>query len=373
MSYKILLVGGGSGGHVFPLISVGRALQESAAKKGIELELELLGEGKFFEEAAENSGLKYKKILAGKFRRYLSLAGLLDPLKMTASFFQSFWYLFWLMPDAVFTKGGYASFFPALAAKIFFIPIYIHDSDAVPGSSNRIIGRWAKKVFVSFESAKKYFPAAKVELTGNPVRSEFLNGNKEEALNFFKFSKDLPTILVFGGSQGAKKINDIVLQSLIQLTNNFQVIHQCGQQNYEEVIKTKDQLMKEGGQQYTEQIKSRYAIYPFFNDREMAMAYTAADVVVSRSGAGSIFEVAALGKPAVIIPIKKSASDHQYFNALEFVKYGATMIEEDNLVTSVFVNEIKEAYQNKEELGQKIKKFAKLDAAEKIADTILSG
>ncbi len=371
MSYHILLVGGGSGGHVFPLIAVANSLKNLAVKDNKDVEIILLGEGKFFEEAAKNSGFKYKKILAGKFRRYLSLESFLDPFKVLAGLFQSFWYLFWLMPDVVFSKGGYASFFPALAAKLFFIPIYIHESDSVPGIANRLVGKLAKKVFVSFESAKKCFPAGKAELTGNPVRPELLSGNKESALTFFKFSSQLPTVAILGGSQGAKKLNDITVSSIVQLTQNFQVIHQCGEKNYSQVSKSVEQISKELEGPVAERIKNSYRLYPFFMDKEMSLVYALGDVFVSRAGAGSLFEISALGKPAVVVPIKESAQNHQYFNAVEFTKHGDTLIEEDNLITSVFVNEIREAYQKREELSQKIKLFGKLDAAEKIAEGIM--
>ncbi len=371
MSYRILLVGGGSGGHVFPLISVADSLKNLAVKENKDVEIILLGEGRFFEEAAKNSGFKYKKILAGKFRRYFSLENFLDPFKMIAGFFQSFWHLFWLMPDAVFAKGGYASFFPVLAAKIFFIPIYIHDSDSVPGAANRFMAKMAKKIFISFESAKKYFPAEKTELVGNPVRKSLLNGDRSKAVSFFGLSESLPTVVILGGSQGAKKINNIILASIIQLTQNFQVIHQTGDKNFEEVKKFTEQLEKELEGPTAGQIKSRYKIYPFFNESELALAYALGDVFVSRASAGGIFEISALGKPLIVIPIKDSAQNHQYLNAIEITKYGATLIEEENLIASIFINEIKEAYQKKEELVAKIKSFARLDAAEKIAATVL--
>ena len=372
MSYRILLVGGGSGGHVFPLFAVAQSLQNLASKEGKDIEIILLGEGRFFNETARNSGFTYKKIITGKLRRYFNLESFLDPFKMMVGFFQSFWHLFRLMPDAVFTKGSYASFFPALAAKLFFIPIYVHDSDSVPGAANRFVGKLARKVFVSFESAKNYFPAEKVELTGNPIRQELLSGNKNEALSFFRLSETLPTVVILGGSQGAKKINDIVLASVVQLTQNFQVIHQTGDKNYGEIKKSLEQLEKELGSPTSEQIKNRYKIYPFFNESELALAYALGDVFVSRASAGGVFEISALGKPAIFVPIKKSASNHQHLNALELVKHGGILIEEDNLITSVLVNEIKEAYQKREEMGLKIKAFAKLDAADKIAEGILN-
>ncbi len=378
MAYRILLIGGGSGGHVFPLVAVAKALQEAVLERAQDAELVMLGEGKFFKEAAEREaaqsvGFKFHSILAGKMRRYLSAVSFWDFVKMPISLIQSFWYLFWIMPDAVFTKSGYASFFPVLAAKFFFIPIYLHDSDAVPGVTSKILGRWSKKVFISFEGARQYFPESKTILVGNPVREGILTSSKEEALLFFKFSPTLPTVLISGGSQGARNINNVVLESIVQLTNNFQVIHQCGKENFEQVSAAVNQIIKEGQDKYGEQVAARYRVYPFFSDRELSLAYAMTDVIVGRSGSGTLFEVAALGKPGIVIPIKDSASNHQYFNAMEFTQYGGIMIEEDNLLGSILVNEIIEAYQKKEELGQAIRGFAKPDAARQIAEEILSG
>src|SRR3989344_626636 len=369
--FRIVLVGGGSGGHVFPLTAVAGSLQKLAVQQGLDLKLTLLGEGKFFEEAAKQSRLKYKKIMAGKMRRYFSLANLFDIPKILIGIIQSLWHLFWLMPDVVFTKGGYASIPPALAAKFFFVPLYIHESDAIPGMANSLIGRLAKKVFISFDLTRQYFPAGKTELTGNPVRAEILTGDQAAALQAFQLSNQLPTVLILGGSQGAQKINELIVQSLFLLTAEFQIIHQTGELNYAQVQKSVEQLAKEGGEQYAEQIKSRYRVYPFLDSNSLPLAYAAADIIVSRSGANLLSEIAALGKPAVVIPIKRSTSNHQYYNAVEFSKYGGVIMEEDNLVPSVFIDQIENAYQNRAEISQKIKGFTTLDAADKIAAQLL--
>ncbi|OGN32719.1 MAG: undecaprenyldiphospho-muramoylpentapeptide beta-N-acetylglucosaminyltransferase [Candidatus Yanofskybacteria bacterium RIFCSPLOWO2_02_FULL_43_10b] len=358
MSKRILLVGGGSGGHVFPLLAVVESLQKMAAQRGSSVELILLGEGKFFEEAAKKSGLRYKKIMAGKMRRYFSLLNMLDLPKILIGLVQSFWHLFWLMPDVIFTKGGYASVPPAIAAKFFLIPLYVHDSDTIPGAANRWLGKLAKKVFVSFEMAKQYFPTGKTELTGNPVRQEILNGDRNQALQFFKLSDQLPTILVLGGSQGAQKINEAIIQSALKLTSKFQIIHQTGDSNYSEVQKSSEQLIN-------------YHSYPFLDSANLSLAYAAADVIISRAGANFLSEISALSKPAIVIPIKRSAANHQYYNAVEFSKYGAVIIEEDNLVPSVLIDQVEKAYQNRMEIVQKIKDFASPDAADKIAAELL--
>lgn len=378
MAYRILLIGGGSGGHVFPLVAVAKALREAILERAQDVELVMLGEGRFFREAAKREAVqsidfKYHSIVAGKLRRYFTLASLWDGIKTLISFIQSLWYLFWIMPDAIFTKGGYASFFPILISRLYFIPVYLHDSDAVPGLTNRIFGRWAKWVFTSFDSAIPYFPAHKTTLVGNPVRETVLGSSKDEALLFFKFSPLIPTVLISGGSQGAQKINKVVMESMVQLTGEFQVIHQCGRENYKAVEVVARQIIKEGKGGYGAQIEARYRVHSFFSDRELALAYAMADVIVSRSGSGSIFEMAALSKPGVVIPIKNSANNHQYLNAIEFMKYGGIIIEEDNLVPSVFVDQIREAYQRREELGRAIKGFSKPEAAKNIAEKILQG
>lgn len=358
---RIVLVGGGTGGHVFPLMAVAESLQKLAVQQGVDLRLTLLGEGKFLEKAAKQSGLKYKKIMAGKMRRYFSSLNLFDLFKILIGTIQSLWHLFWLMPDLIFTKGGYASVPPALAAKFFFIPLYIHDSDAVPGAANRLIGRWAKKVFISFEMTRQYFSAGKTELTGNPVRPEILVGDRNQAKQFFQLSDQLPTVLILGGSQGAQKINETILQALPKLTEKFQVIHQTGELNYEAVKKSAEELKV-----------SNYHPYPFLDLTNLPLAYAAADVIVSRAGANLLSEISAVGKPAVLVPLSRKASrGEQITNAVELSKYGAIIIEEDNLVPSVLVDQIEHAYQNRSELGAKIKGFANLDAADKIASLVL--
>ena len=139
---RILLVGGGSGGHVYPLVVVARSLKEQASLQGLNLKLMMLGSSIFLERAAKENNLPFKKVTAGKFRRYPSLASLADPFKVLASFVQSLWYLFLFMPDVVFTKGGYVSVVPALVAKLYMIPVFTHESDSVPGLANKIISKF---------------------------------------------------------------------------------------------------------------------------------------------------------------------------------------------------------------------------------------
>lgn len=369
MSYRVLFLGGGSGGHVFPLIAVANALKEKSQQAGIPLELMVLGEGAFMEKAATEARLKFQPVLAGKLRRYFSPLTILDIFKIPVGFFQALWHIFWFMPDVVFAKGGYASLPGALVAKLYFIPLFVHESDSIPGLVNRILGKLAKTVFISFNSSEKYFKSGNTVLTGNPVRKELMSGDRAAGIQNFGLNPALKTILVLGGSQGAQKINQIILDSLVMLVKDFQILHQCGESQYLAVKKEIEKLTKEGEGEYADFLKNNYKVYPFFSEQEMAMAYAASDIIISRAGAGSLFEIATLGKPVIIIPITNSSSDHQMANALEFAKFGGVIIEEENLTPHIIISQINSLLEPEKynSVSEKLKTFATPDAAQKIA------
>lgn len=364
-------MGGGSGGHVFPLMAVAEALR--TADPGVELLV--LGDGPFLASAAATAGLPFKTVQAGKLRRYFSLWTLLSPFQAIAGFFQSLWILFAYMPDVMFTKGGYASVMPALVAKLYMIPVYTHESDSIPGLANKFISKLAVTVFTSFESTAQYFKSGQAVLVGNPIRPDLLNGDKATALQQFNFQADKKTILVTGGSQGAKRVNDAILEALIQLVQNFQIIHQCGESQYSAVQAAVDQFIKEGEQSYGPMISANYRLYPFMNSQEMGLAYAVADIIISRGGSSNLFEISALGKPAIIIPLSRDASrGDQIHNAEEFSKYGAVVIEEANITPHIIVNQIQELLEpaHYQSVSAQIKTFAKPDAARNIAQVLLS-
>ena len=367
-------MGGGSGGHVFPLIAVAEALKEKSQQTGIPLGLMILGEGKFMEKAAAENGIVFKSVMAGKLRRYLSPLTILDIFKIPVGFFQALWHIFWFMPDIVFAKGGYASLPGALAAKLYFIPLFVHESDSVPGLANRTLSKLAKTVFISFNSSQKYFKASKTVLTGNPVRKELMVGNRLAAMEKFGLNPNLKTILVAGGSQGAQKINRIILDSLVLLVKDFQIINQCGESQFQSVKTESEKIIKEGEGEYADAVKANYKLYPFFDMNDMALAYAAADIIISRAGAGSLFEIAMLGKPAIIIPITNSTSNHQLKNALEFSKFGASMTEEQNLTPHIIISQINSLLQPDKynSISEKLKTFGTPDAAQKIAEQLFS-
>jgi len=369
---RILLVGGGTGGHVYPLIAVAEELKQQAQQKGISLEIMLLGDGSFFERAAKEKGYSFKRIWSGKLRRYASPLTFIDIFKLPIGFIQSLWHIFWFMPDMVFTKGGSASFAPAVVSKLYLIPIFIHESDTVPGLANTMIARLADKVFVAFESTAKYFGRG-AEYVGNPTRKDVLNGDKSKAVEFFNLNNDRKTILVLGGSLGSKMINDAISNALVILVNKFQLIHQCGESQYKLVKSASDKIIKEGEERgYDVKIKDNYRLYPFFDTDKMSLAYAMADVIISRAGAGLIFEIASLGKPVILIPLTKGSRGEQTTNAVELSKFGAVVIKEENLTRNIILNQVEHLIENSASVSEKIKSFIKTDSASLIASKILS-
>lgn len=369
---RVLLTSGGSGGHIFPLIAVSRELKRIAPKFGI-YNLEFLYFGSSFggnlsRELIEKEGIKFKKTLSFKIRRYLSLSNILEILLLPFAFFYALGVLFKFMPDVVFGKGGGVTIPIIIAAWLYRIPIIIHDSDSIPGKANQFLAKFAKKIAVSFEKTKKYFPPKKTALTGNPIRMNILNGSKEIAKQIFQIKTQKPVIFIIGGSQGAKQINDLILEILGDLLTNYEIIHICGKRNFKEISKEVKLL-------FIPEILERYHLFPFLKE-EIIHAYAVSDIVISRAGAGTIFEIAALGKPSIIIPLSNSANNHQIENAYEYAKYGATIVlEEANLTPHMFLQKLNLILTDnnlREKMSKAAKKFSTPQAAQLIAQEIIS-
>jgi len=374
---RILFTGGGSGGHIFPIVAVARQLKnintQSSEPIGPNdetiLEMIFLGAGEF-SEALKREGIKTRTILAGKMRRYLSPEIILDVLKMPIGLIQALWYLYIWMPDVIFSKGGYGSVPVVLIGWLFRIPVLAHESDTIPGLANRIGAKLSKRIAVSFAIAGQHFPQQKTALTGNPIRSKITQicasanpQDKDKARNLLGLTGQEPVIFILGGSQGAQVLNKAILGVLPQLLEKYEIIHQCGPKNLEAV------RQKPGSS------TPNYHVFPFLNEEQMAAAYTSADLVISRAGAGSISEISACGKPSILVPLLGSASDHQRKNAFAYAKAGATtVIEQGNLGPSVFLNEINQILSNSE-LSQKMsanaKNFSQPQAAQKIAQALI--
>src|SRR3989344_5992963 len=197
MAFRIMLSGGGSGGHVYPLVAITEEIKRLSPQYHKHVRMRFIGDGDIISNEAKKLGISYRRVLSPKWRRYKSAMNFFDLLKVPVAFLQSIFYVWTYMPDVMLIKGGYASFFPALAARLMFIPLIIHESDSIPGKTNLYWGRHARRVFVSFEHAKKYFKPDLVELVGQPIRPELLQTRVKNQYN-------MPAVFITGGSQGAK-------------------------------------------------------------------------------------------------------------------------------------------------------------------------
>lgn len=337
MARRILMTGGGSGGHVYPLLAVAEALHDLSIPENIELYY--LGPHDAYGHLFEQLDTKVYTIAGAKLRRYASLDNVLDVPKFFIGLLQAFWRVFLIMPDVVYSKGGPGALPVILAAWFYRVPILIHESDVVPGLTNRLSARFARRIAVSFQEAGASFPPGKVAWTGHPERRSIREAGltREAAKSRLGFMTDEPLVLVVGGSQGSQRLNAAVLAALPQLAPLAAVLHQAGPDNAEEVTKLAEAGML--GIEGTVAARHPWRVVPYLLD--IGVALTAADVIVSRAGSGSIFEIASFGRAAILVPLEESANDHQRLNAVAFMQAGGgAVIEEANLVPGILVRTV---------------------------------
>ncbi len=322
---KILMTGGGTAGHVMPNLALFNDLKKSGyeivyvgSKKGIEKTL------------VTNENIKYYSISSGKLRRYFSFQNFLDVFKVGVGIIQSFFIVMKEKPDVVFSKGGFVSVPVVIGAFLNFRKIIIHESDLSMGLANKIASKFAGKILTTFMFTTRV--SKKAVWTGTPIRMELLKGDRKKALTFTGLNDDKPFIYLTGGSLGSKKLNDTLISALDDLTKDFNIIHQCGKNKYTEG------LNYEGYRQY-EFIKS-----------ELKDIFALSDIVISRAGSNSIFELLMLAKPNILIPLSKKASrGDQIENANVFyVEEFSYVIEEEDLNKKSFIDAVHEVYKNRE-------------------------
>jgi UDP-N-acetylglucosamine--N-acetylmuramyl-(pentapeptide) pyrophosphoryl-undecaprenol N-acetylglucosamine transferase len=371
---KILLTGGGTGGHFYPLIAVAQEINQIVKENRLlKPDLYYMSTDPYNEGLLFENNLLFEKVTSGKIRRAITpkniILNFIDLSKIFLGSVHAVWRLFVIYPDVVFGKGGYASFPALFAARILNIPVVIHESDSSPGKVNSWAGRFAKRIAISYPEAIKYFPKDKTACTGNPVRKEIheiLNVGGHEQLGL---DKALPVILVLGGSQGARFINNVIIDAIQELVKSYQIIHQVGKINLEVMKETKNVVLMDNPN------KDRYRIVEYLNVLDLKAAAGAASVVISRAGS-TIFEISIWGKPSIIIPIPENISHDQRGNAYSYARSGAcTVIEEKNLTRGVLLAEIERIVTNpevSETMSKAAEGFAKKDAAKLIANEIVS-
>ncbi len=355
---RIIIAGGGTGGHIFPAVAIANAI------KKLEPQTEILfigAKGKMEMEKIPEAGYKIIGLTIAGYNRSSLIRNITLPLKLVQSFFEVRAILKTFKPNAILGVGGYSSFPVVRLAQTRKIPTFIHESNSLPGRSNIILGKRATKIFVAAEGMEKYFPVKKIIVTGNPVRNIFSEKiSKEEALNFFGLKPELKTVFVMGGSLGARSINEAINKNIDAFKKNkLQLIWQTGKLYAGEAAKAEG----ENNNIWTNAFITR-----------MEYAYTAADVVVARAGAMTIAELAVVGKAAVFVPYPFAAEDHQAANALALVKKNAALMIRDADVKTKLMDTLLELVQDEKrihELETNILKMSNTHADETVANEIL--
>lgn len=352
---RIAIVSGGTGGHIYP----GIAIAEEIIARNPRAEVLFLGSEEGLEkDIVPRAGFQIKFIKARALLRKVSYRALSAPFMAAFGFFQALSILSKFSPSALISTGGYASLPVVLAARCLSIPIYLHEQNVLPGFTNRLCSRWARKVFLSFEESLRYL---KGTVTGNPVRREIIQAERETARQKYVFSADDVVILVVGGSQGARRINQTILQALPLLNKGqkLQILHILGERDT---------------RFFAGQLAAiKYAFYHrveyLYN---MGEALAAADMAISRAGATAIAEFLIRGVPMVLVPFPFSAEGHQDLNARALAGRGAAMIINDNEFTpEKFTSIISERALNLSQMKENCLKLSRPRAAEEIVNALL--
>lgn len=357
---RLIIAGGGTGGHIFPAIAIANALKKEEPQTQI---LFVGAKGKMEMEKVPQAGYKIEGLDIAGFNRSSLIKNIGLPMKLLKSFFQVRKIFKGFHPDGVIGVGGYSSFPVLRYAQAKGVPTFIHESNSLAGKSNIILGKKATKVFVASDGMEKFFPANKIVISGNPIRPSIANVasvSKEEALKFFGLQPGKKTLLVVGGSLGARSINEAIAKGLNDLVqNSLQIIWQTGKTN------------AEGWKKAAKDFSSVWV-----NDfiTEMEKGYAAADIVISRAGAMAKAELCVVKKPVLFVPFPFAAEDHQTVNAMNLVKKHAALMVKDNEAKDKLVPAIIELANNEQkqnELKDNIGKYAIVNADEHVAKEIL--
>lgn len=354
---RFIISGGGTGGHIYPAVAIANELKAQYP----DAEFLFVGaQDKMEMQKVPQAGYPIEGLWIAGLQRKLTLQNALFPVKLASSLLKSFRIVKKFKPDVVIGTGGFASGAVLKVASMLGIPTVIQEQNSYPGITNKLLAKKANKICVAYENLERFFPKEKMMLTGNPVREDLIEvgSKKEEAVSYFKLDASKKTLLVLGGSLGARRINQLIEKELdFLLSKNIQILWQCGKL----YLKDYEKYNSKGNVQVTA-----------FIDR-MDLVYAAADVVISRSGASSVSELCIIGKPTIFIPSPNVAEDHQTKNAKAIVdKNGALLIKESDLdfqFETVFSDLI--SNENKQiELSQNIKKMALPNATKTIVEEI---
>jgi len=359
---RIIISGGGTGGHIFPAISIANAIK----KRWDDSEILFVGAKDRMEmERVPAAGYTIVGLPVSGFDRKHLLKNIAVAIKLLKSMYMANKIIADFKPDVAVGVGGYASGPILRAAASKGIPALIQEQNSYPGVTNKMLAEKAVKICVAYEGLEKYFPKEKIVLTGNPCRQDLMvsEENKRKGIEFFRLSPEKKTILVIGGSLGAKTINESIIKAFpkIEQADDVQIIWQCGKYYYDNI----KQLQDEG------KIPSNVRLHDFIS--HMDYAYSVADLIISRAGAGSISEFCLLGKPVILVPSPNVAEDHQTKNAQALVEKGAAVMIADADAPSLLFDVALDVVRDKERLkslSNNIAKLAQPDSADRIVDEI---
>jgi len=358
---RIVFSGGGTGGHVYPAIAIADAVRK------IKPEAEILfigAKGKLEMEKVPQAGYKIEGLNISGFHRKFTLRNLSFTFKLTASLWKARSILKRFKPDLVIGVGGYASGPTLEMASRMGVPCLIQEQNSYPGITNRILAKKVNKICVAYDNMEKYFPKEKLVKTGNPIREVFFeNVNIEQSKRNYKLNQNKKTVLLFGGSLGAKSLNVAVAESfeLLKSREDIQLIWQAGKLYYDTFLESETALLP------------NVKILPYLE--KMEEAYAAADIVISRAGAITISELAAIGKAAILVPSPNVAEDHQTMNAKALSSVGAAILVEDSEINESLFETAFSLIDNVDKvklLETKIKSLGILDADKRIAEEAIS-
>ena len=354
---RFIISGGGTGGHIYPAVAIANELKFRFP----EAEFLFVGaKDKMEMQKVPQEGYAIKGLWIAGIQRKITLDNAMFPLKLTSSLLNSFKIIKNFKPDVVIGTGGFASGAVLKVASMLGIPTVIQEQNSYPGITNKLLAKKANKICVAYENLERFFPKDKMILTVNPVRQDLINeASKSEAIAYFKLDANKKTLLVLGGSLGARRINQLIEKELdFLLSQNIQIIWQCGKLYLNDYSK------------YNE--KDNVQVVAFID--RMDLVYAAADVVISRSGASSVSELCIVGKPTIFIPSPNVAEDHQTKNAKAISdKNGAILIKESELETQfeTIFSDLNSNESKQVELSQNIKKLAKPNATKDIVEEIM--
>lgn len=362
---KIGFVGGGTGGHFYPLMAVAEELTYSDTKP----ELYYFGPSPYDKTLLDELEIAYVPCPAGKLRRYFSIQNILDVFRNFFGVFVAVWKLYFIYPDVIFSKGGYTSVPILIAARFLRIPVVIHESDAIPGRANKMAISFARYIGIAYDDAAQYFPTDKTALVGIPLRRALMQP-PPDPFTFLGIPNDKPLIYVTGGSTGADRLNSLILSSLQFLLPHYRIFHQTGAANVSEMRLTAQGLLQDSP------LLQDYYLEGTVSADTAAALISGASLIITRAGSTTLSEIAYHGKPAIVIPIPEDISRDQRTNAYAYARSGAaSVIEEANLTTHLLAQEISSIIgdqQRHQEMAKAAKDMHIPEAAEKIAHILIS-